>query len=199
MRRILSGDKKITLGDMSNKESLQEKIEEAMKSFFSFPWKSKDFLTEDDIRCRLFLHLEENIREFENVSIHSEIRWYGEERLEGAEKLRVRSDIVLLDSEGLEDDCDTMRISSKGYCFTHYYSIVEIKLRRSNDRRSDDKYKSVVEKDIEKLELVGDYTTSDKGVEKSFYVIVFDKKKKKKKLIILHKDKNIEEDWDQGV
>jgi len=91
----------------------EKKIDLAITNFYKHKWKKTDFLTEDDIRCRLFCFLQLTFKEDKNISIHSEIRWYGKE----SKKLTYRSDIVILDNKSLSIN-NKFQTSSKGYDFT---------------------------------------------------------------------------------
>lgn len=160
---------------------MQNTINTAIKKFFNENWSKKDFLTEDDIRCRLFSTLNESlVNSGKNASVHSEIRWYGDSMPEGEKKLRYRSDIVIIDSDDLQIDDSFFELPSKGYGFNRYYSIIEIKLRRPNDNNPDNKYNNIIQKDIDKLKKIRDKTTGGGITDKSYFMIAFDKKNNKK-------------------
>ena len=155
-------------------------IQNTIQQFFNKNWTKKDFLTEDDLRCHLFTALSENLKKFQNVSVHAEIRWYGDAMPDGEKKLYYRSDIVIIDSNDLQINNSLFELPSKGYGFNRYYSIIEIKLRRPNNKNSDTKYNEIVQEDIDKLKKIRDKTTGGGVRNKSYFLIVFDKKRNKK-------------------
>ena len=159
---------------------IKDAIQSAIQQFFNKDWCQKDFLTEDDLRCHLFILLKEELMRFQNVSVHAEIRWYGDAMNRGENKLRYRSDIVIIDSNDLQIDESLFRLPSKGYGFNRYYSVIEIKLRRPNDKNSDIKYDLILSKDVGKLKKIRDKTTGGGINNKSYFLIAFDKKKKRK-------------------
>ena len=159
---------------------MQSKIKLAIEKFYSRNWKEQDFLTEDDVRCRLFYFLKVELANDKNASIHSEIRWYGNT----GEKLKYRSDIVIIDSRDLTTDSNIFKLPSKGYGFNKYYSIIEIKLRRPNDKNSNLKFNDIIRDDINKLIEIKQKTVENEVEdEKKYFVIAFDKREKKKLLL----------------
>lgn len=173
---------------------MQKVINTTIQSFFTNNWTKKDFLTEDDLRCRLFVALNNALIPFQNTSVHSEIRWYGDLRSEGEKKLRYRSDIVIIDSNDLQIDNAFFDLPSKGYGFNRYYSIIEIKLRRPNDKNTDAKYNEIINRDFNKLKEIRDKTTGEGVQNKSYYLIAFDKKNNRKILKNIS-DVNNDLDW----
>jgi hypothetical protein len=167
---------------------VQEVIFKTITDFFDYPWGDKDLLTEDDIRCRLFCNLQKDLSVRNNISIHSEVRWYGYDE----KKLKYRSDIVIIDDDDLRVEADLFRLPSKGYGFDRYYSIIEIKLWRRNNTDSDQEYNKVIQKDIDKLKEIREKTNSGNSGDKSYYLIAFDSKKNRKILVdnIDSSDKN---------
>lgn len=172
---------------------IQSKIARVILQFFLHPWTSKDFLTEDDVRCRLFLELKNALDANENISVHSEVRWYGKDPVK---KLKYRSDLVVIDNANLTVEGDML--PSKGYVFDGYHSIIEIKLRRINNKQSDKAYEDVVEEDAEKLREIRANTNRGNYGSISYYVLTFDKKSKRKSLIgDVDFSKNVEwQQWD---
>lgn len=170
-------------GDDYNYQDIQEDIRRVMTSFFDYPWKSKDFLTEDDLRCRLYQKLQMIVRGRRDASVHSEVRWYGDRGIENG-KLKYRSDIVIICNSDLRDvELSGFKLPSKGYGFNKYYCIIEIKLRRTNDKNTDNAYDDIVNKDVRKLNEIKERASGDGINSKSYYAIVFDKRRKRKKLV----------------
>lgn len=159
---------------------MQNTIDTTIQNFFIHNWTKKDFLTEDDLRCRLFAALNNGLINFQNTSVHSEIRWYGDSRPEGERKLRYRSDIVIIDTNDLQINDSFFKLPSKGYGFNRYHSIIEIKLRRPNDKNTEVKYNEIIKQDIYKLKEIQEKTTGGGIQNKSYYLIAFDKKNNKK-------------------
>jgi len=166
-------------------------ITTTLQTFFSHNWTSKDFLTEDDLRCHLFNMLHQSLVAYQRVSVHAEVRWYGEINTQNNTQLRYRSDIVIIDHEDLrERDFPPKLLPSKGYGFDNYYAIIEIKLRRLNDKNSDDSYMRIIQSEIEKLKEIRRRTTRYNDLKK-FFVIVFDKKRQRKLLYQLDELDNL--------
>lgn len=169
--------------------NIQQIIRKTINSFFSENWNFTDFLTEDDIRCRLFERLHFALKDFANVSIHSEVRWYGR-----SQNLKYRSDLVILDNRTL--NTGHMKLPSKGYSFNSYYSIIEIKLRRPNNKDGNSKYEQMLNKDLNKLQTIENETVDVNGPHKSFFLITFDKKQHKKSLVTEIRNNNLNwVDW----
>jgi len=163
--------------------------------FFNYQWKFRDFLTEDDMRCRLYSFLWERMRD-DNKSIHSEIRWYGNDIPDGNKNLKYRSDIVILDNEDLIDvDSLNFKLPSKGFSFGKYYYVIELKLRRLNNTDSDNSYDEIIQQDINKLEEVKSRTERIDNYDRKYCEIVFDKKRARKAIIINNNFEWI--DWEQ--
>ena len=79
------------------------------------------------------------------------------------------------------------QISSKGYNFTKYHTIIEIKLRRINNKNSDSTYDNIITNDIKKLREILTKTTSSK---KNNYIIAFDQKRKRKLCQLISSENN---------
>ncbi len=173
---------------------ISEKIKKIIEEFYNQNWDLKDFLTEDDVRCRLFVNLQQALSSEENIGIHSEIRWYGGNP-NGRQKLKYRSDLVIIDEIDLQTTDKILPLPSKGYGFNKYYAIIEIKLRRPNDKNSDNKYNQIIQRDIDKLKEIKERTAQySDTTNKKFFVIAFDKKRNRKLLYNL--DINSSIDWD---
>lgn len=172
---------------------LYQTIQFILKNFLNKNWISKDFLTEDDVRCRLFECFKKALKKYQNISIHSEIRWYGDKRDYREEKMTYRSDIVILDSNDLNanEQNSNFKMPSKGYSFNKYYAIIEIKLRRLNNKDSDKKYNEIVKEDIKKLRKIKEKTNGGGVMNKKYFVLVFDKKRNRKSLIDIDNFQNI--------
>ncbi len=156
---------------------IQKTILKAVTEFYSSKWRMDDFLTEDDIRCRLYTKLESALNGNRNVNVHAEVRWYGRNN-----DLKYRSDLVVLDHRNL--NVNPVRLPSKGYSFNKYYCIIEIKLRRLNNKESNTKYDRIIAGDLEKLSRISQETGGEYDDNKSFILIAFDKKRSKKLLSI---------------
>ena len=170
-------------------------IEKALEVFFDENWSYKDFLTEDDIRCRLFVVLQEALKENTNVFAHSEIRWYGDSRGLGENKLKYRSDIVIINHTDLSvEQNNIFKLPSKGYGFDKYYTIIEIKLRRTNNKNSDEAYEKIIQEDVDKLIEIKEKTTGGWKLDKKYFALIFDKRRKRKKLVDIDNIQNI--DWE---
>lgn len=155
---------------------IHDAIERSVRKFVDSAECSLDYLTEDDMRCRLFSILQEVIPERVGrrpVSIHSEVRWYGD-KLDNRRPLKYRSDIVIIDNTTLREGSFFFKAPSKGYGFNEYYGIIELKLRRHNGG-SDNELLRKMKSDIEKLKSIGEYTSPLHSPV--FYLIVFDKRK----------------------
>ncbi len=151
---------------------VQESIQGLKANFERYP---DVYLTEEDVRSHLFADLlkngfsvpkttEDNSR---SIELHSEIRWYGREE----PKLKCRSDIVLMDPSTLITTASgSVRLPSKQFGFNRFYTIIELKLRRSS-KEPDDKFLEKIKKDIEKLGKIRRYVQSDFDG----YVVIFDK------------------------
>lgn len=151
-----------------------------------------NFLTEDDLRCHLFAELRTALAEYNNASLHAEVRWYGSRNPEGEKQLLYRSDIVVIDKETLDNPIgeNIFNIPSKGYAFDSYFAIIELKLRRPNNRDSNAKYQQVVENDINKLIHIKNRTSPLHNP--IFLSIVFDKKRQAKQVLKLRANNKTE-------
>ncbi len=176
--------------------TMNERIKHIIESFYSQNRNPKSFLTEDDVRCKLFAKLHSGLRGFRSVSVHAEVRWYGGNQ-NGRNKLKYRSDLVVIDKNDLQINDNIFPLPSKGYGFNRYYAIIEIKLRRPNDKNSDNKYKQIIQKDINKLREIKERTSKySNTINKKFFVIAFDKKRNKKLLYDLDINDSVNwEDW----
>ncbi len=134
------------------------------------------FLTEDDVRIHLSSEL---LRYFDrelptrdgdrSIELHTEVRWYGDGRL------KLRSDIVLIDVSGLDVRRYT-RMPSKGYGFNVPKAIIELKFRRPNGS-SDNKWRSDILDDVRKLEdLHPVFSGAGARTQTAFWVVALDKK-----------------------
>lgn len=149
---------------------IEQKIEQLISEFKQFPEK---FLTEEDIRCYLYSILLERFGSIQNcednnksIPLHTEVRWYG-----NSGKLKLRSDIVVIDASSLRTTEKYFKLPSKGYTFNKPKIILEIKLRRKNGK-SDNGFKSAIQRDRNKL------LDLRKEIKENFtsFLLVFDKK-----------------------
>ena len=150
------------------KEKIEEKIEILIQEFRSNPDK---FLTEEDLRSYLYHLLLGNFGGSENgsksIPLHTEIRWYGK-----SGKLRLRSDIVIIDASTLKtENSNSFKLPSKGYWFNVPKIIVEIKLRRLTSE-SDKTLLNRIEKDRVKIQTL----SNELGNDFCSFIVIFDKK-----------------------
>lgn len=137
------------------------------------------FLTEEDIRSHLFSELCQHspLNEIVTTSsnsfssaLHAEVRWYGE-----SQKLRYRSDIVMLDPPDLKTEDGELHLPSKGYGFNKFWVTIELKLRRTNGE-SDKQFLDKIRREIRRMRKVQEETRSIGPDTPSFHLLCFDKK-----------------------
>lgn len=138
------------------------------------------YLTEEDIRCHLFLGLSKlNVNKMlfntrdgsKSTRVHTEIRWYGK-----LGKLKYRSDIVILEPTDLiTRNGGNLKLPSKGFGFNTFRAIIEIKLRRVNGK-SDNSFIGNIETDILKLKQIEKETQSSNSCTPFLAILIFDKK-----------------------
>ena len=148
------------------------------ESFISNP---NIFLTEEDLRCHLFMLLSQTLNinkiifntadQSKSTPTHTEIRWYGD-----SGKLKYRSDIVMLDPRTLRTTDKIMKLPSKGYGFNSFWAIVELKLRRINGK-SDNQFLKEIKNEFNKLRKIGEETKYNNKHQAEYYLLCFDKKK----------------------
>lgn len=133
---------------------------------------SKYFLTEEDLRCRLFLRLE-NSKENLDISINSEIRWFWKNRI-----LKYRSDIVIIPFSAIDENLQKWSIfMEKWFTFNHYLWIIELKLRRKNIKKSNNIFLGEIRNDCKKLmEIKWETTNLYNSQDKLYSVFILDKK-----------------------
>jgi len=137
------------------------------------------FLTEDDLRVHLCSNLlkyfgaEQPTQDGDrSISLHAEVRWYG-----GTEKLKTRSDIVLVDVSNL-DVLRHAQMPSKGYGFNIPKGIIELKFRRPNGE-SRSSFSKKIRADLNKLRLLKKVFTDNQGrCQTEFWMLILDKKEK---------------------
>lgn len=151
---------------------VESKIDVLIQEFNSHPDK---FLTEEDLRSYLYHLLLTDFNELEDtednsksISLHCEVRWYGEDQ-----DLTLRSDIVIFDVSKLITQKST-RLPSKGYGFNNPHIIIELKLRRVRGDSSN-KYQALLIADRERLSKIK-RKVSESGANIYTYLIGFDKK-----------------------
>jgi hypothetical protein len=133
------------------KVKVEQKINTLIDEFKATPDK---FLTEEDVRAYLyhllladFNGLEQTEDNQQSIPVHCEVRWYGRSK-----KLKCRSDIVIFDvSQLITKKGGHFPLPSKGYGFNNPYVIIEIKLRRINNK-SDNRFKIDLIADRTKLQ-----------------------------------------------
>jgi len=158
------------MGEIEKK--IEQKIQILIDEFKRFPEK---FLTEDDVRTYLYSLLLQDFGDIQScldsnksIPIHCEVRWYGE-----SGKLKLRSDIVIIDLSTLKTDYKSFsKCPTKGYGFNKPEAIIEVKLRRRVNE-SDRNFLERIDKDRRKLKKIRE----EIGYEFLTYIIIFDKKK----------------------
>lgn len=171
-------------------QDIDKPITNVIKSFLELYKKYPNiFLTEEDVRCFLYSQFLREIPllskikpTYDNsssISLHTEIRWYG---IDG--KLKKRSDIVFIDPNSIKTrNQGNIKIHSKGFSFSDYYAIIEIKIRRINGT-SDKEYLKLISKDIEKLkDLVIEGARFNNFQNPNYYLICLDKKNDIRQLV----------------
>jgi hypothetical protein len=134
------------------------------------------FLTEDDLRVQLcsnllqYFGMEEVTRDGDSsISLHSEVRWYGNG------DLKLRSDIVLVDVSNL-DVLRYAKMPSKGYGFNTPKAIIEIKFRRPNGE-SQPSFLKKIQDDLNKLNRLKKlFYDARKHEQTQFWMLILDKK-----------------------
>ena len=164
-----------TVENVNKQEIIQRAIQNLISEFRVTPNK---FLTEEDLRCYLYSlllgdygRLKKTKDDGKSISLHSEVRWYG-----NTGKLRLRSDLVILDVSSLETNEKDMKLKlpSKGYSFDGFFAIIEIKMRRIKGY-SDNKFVDAVNKDRNKILAI---RRESEPFANSFwsYIVICDKK-----------------------
>jgi hypothetical protein len=128
-------------------QHVTESIASVVSRFKSSP---NIFLTEDDLRVHLCSELLQHFgrKEFTadgdcSISLHAEVRWYGNGNL------KTRSDVVLVDVSNLEV-LNYNNLPSKGYGFNIPKAVIELKLRRPKGE-SNSAFMKKIECDCKKL------------------------------------------------
>ena len=154
-------------------EKVEAKIEQLIREFKQYPDK---FLTEEDLRSYLYHLLLEDFETIEStednsqsISLHCEVRWYGE-----SQKLKYRSDIVIFDVSQLITSKDIFDLPTKGYGFNNPFIIIEIKLRRINGV-TDAQFKKDLKNDRKRLEKIRSEMPTQ-STKLFTYLLGFDKK-----------------------
>ena len=147
----------------------------------SFSKNPDIFLTEEDLRCHLFMLLNQKLNinklifntvdQSKSIPTHTEIRWYGD-----SGKLKYRSDIVILDPKTLRTTDKRMKLPSKGYGFNSFWAIIELKLRRINGK-SDNQFLKEIKSEFNKLREIKKETEYNNKHQAEYYLLCFDKKK----------------------
>ncbi|MCH8519417.1 MAG: hypothetical protein LAT82_01545 [Nanoarchaeota archaeon] len=157
--------------DIDRKKEVEKEIENLIDEFKK---NSDKFLTEEDLRSYLyhllldkFGKLKKTKSNSSSIELHSEVRWYGENK-----GLKYRSDLVIFDVSTLETKSRSTKLPSKGYGFNNPYIIIELKLRRINGS-SDKKFFESLINDRNKLNEIKNSINNPKLYT---YLIGFDKK-----------------------
>ncbi len=170
---------------------IQNIIKKTVEEFYDCNWGFRDFLTEDDVRCLLFSKLKQALSNHRQASVHAEVRWYGY----SPTKLKYRTDLVIIDYGDIDTNGNNMfQLPSKGYSFDKFYAIIEIKLRRPNDSKSDNKFDETIMADIDKLKEISKNLNFPPNI--FYYVLAFDKKGDRKRIISIHNDETNLKSWE---
>ncbi len=164
---------------MFDRKVVENSINKLIRKFSKYP---NLFLTEADVRCHLVADLLKNSyfstlqKTWDNsysIPLHSEVRWYGE-----SGKLKYRSDVVILDPTDLKAKEKLKlpyRLSSKGYGFNKFWTIIELKLRRINGK-SDSEFLKGIEEELSKLKKIKQETQNLNKRKVYYYILCFDKR-----------------------
>ena len=156
-----------------DRDFIEHSIFQLSEDFVSHPNK---YLTENDVRihlCKLLLEkfgkIETTNDRDQSISLHTEVRWYGNV------KLKYRSDIVLIDVATL-DVKKAFTLPTKGYSFDIPKAIIELKFRRPNGV-SDNAFQKSIKNDFNKLvRIKSELLSVPRNI--SYWIIAFDKKRK---------------------
>lgn len=158
-------------------QCINDAIDRLIADFSQYPNK---YLTEDDVRIHLCHLLMNDFGKIEptkdndcSISLHTEIRWWGEVHL------KYRSDIVFIDVGDLNVEPNKVfklyqqnKIPAKGYAGNKVKGVIEIKLRRGKNV-SDNQFFKNIQKDYNKLkkikEMLGNY-------DSAYYIVALDKR-----------------------
>lgn len=159
-------------------QCINNAIDRLIEDFTNYPNK---YLTEDDVRIHLCHFLMKDFGGIEptkdndcSISLHTEIRWWGDEHL------KYRSDIVLIDvSDTKVTKKKMLELKShpnKGYVVNKIKGVIEIKFRR-NKGISDNQFFKNIKKDYDKLKEIKNMLSTGGGNQNTFYsLIALDKK-----------------------
>ena len=164
-----------------NKLDVQNSVDKLIKNFRTYPHK---YLTEDDVRMHLCCNLMEHFGRVErtndghkSIALHTEIRWYGEE------KYRDRSDIVIFNVNDLDVTKTKVKsivlagkAPSKGYAANKPIAVIELKLRRINGE-CESEFKKKIDKDFKKLKRLKTMMDSRNEINIDYWLIALDKTK----------------------
>lgn len=182
---------------ISNKDDMPEQILDQINLALNFLVGSFNenpdiYLTEEDLRCHLFMLLQQTVNinnlifntvdQSKSIPLHTEIRWYGD-----SGKLKYRSDIVMLDPRTLNTTEKIMKLPSKGYGFNSFWAIIELKLRRINGK-SDNQFLKEITSEFNKLRKIQEETRYANKHQAEYFLLCFDKKKD-----IIHRINNLNE------
>lgn len=180
---------------MSGNKVINENINKCLSSLIALFKKYPGiFLTEEDVRNHLFCLLLPYFGKLlktrdgkVSMPLHSEVRWYGENQ-----DRRELSDLVLIDVSDLKvDKHGRFPLPSKSYGFNNFYAAIEIKLRRAKYSPNNNRWLSMLRKDVKKLQFLKDGV---KNKHDPFLCLVaFDKKEDISESIeVLSNDKTVE-------
>jgi NAD-dependent SIR2 family protein deacetylase len=184
----LAHNKEIRRVIINESEQIKEIIKQTIIKFITDS-KIEDFLTEDDLRCRLYSSLQIALQQYSRVGVHSEVRWYGHEG-SNQKKLKYRTDLVVIDLDTLDNpigQISSLIIPSKGYAFKDCYAIIELKLRRPNDTKSDSSYRQIIDNDCRKIKQIKQRTSTNNSP--IAFVISIDKRRMIKEVWEISKNK----------
>ncbi len=167
---------------MKSVDKANNAIQSLIDDFEKCPNK---YLTEDDVRIHLchllmndFSKIEETNDNDCSISLHTEVRWWGDEHL------KYRSDIVLFDVSDMQVTkkkiLELKNHTQKGYSANKIKGVIEIKFRR-NKGDSNNQFLKKIKSDCDKLTKIKTMLEIDGENKNTFYcLIVLDKKQNMK-------------------
>ncbi len=167
---------------MKSVDKANNAIQSLIDDFKKCPNK---YLTEDDVRIHLchllmndFSKIEETNDNDCSISLHTEVRWWGDEHL------KYRSDIVLFDVSYMqvtkEKILELKNHPTKGYSGNKIKGVIEIKFRR-NKGDSNNQFLRKIKSDCDKLTKIKTMLDIGDANQNIFYrLIVLDKKQNMK-------------------
>lgn len=142
-------------------------VKETIECFYRSSHEKTSFLTEEDVRLRLYRYLDRQlIGEGYRNWIHGECPW-----LKPYNSQKITSDLLIIDPDSIElgrfiDGFIQKHSRSKAI------SAIEIKLRRFNDAVTRNQFRTSVQEDVEKFQSLTNSVQNTSDID--WYVIAFD-------------------------